>query len=335
MRQLYKLKETEIGTFPEEWQFLTVEDIKANDKKAIISGPFGSNISSKYFVESGIPVIRGNNLSADMTRFIDDGFVFVTPEKAKALDTWAVRGDIVFTAAGTLGQVGIIEDDSKYEKYVISNKQLRLRVNTALVRPLFAFYWFSSPEMVRYIQQRDTGSTIPLINLSVLKSLPIIVPPVEVQDEIVNILDSLDKKISYNRDINVTLEKIGQTVFKHWFIDFEFPGEKGKPYKLSGGAMVQSELGEIPRGWCAGKLDEVCNKITDGSHYSPKESNGGRLIATVKNMRTYDFELNSCKRISEEDYQRLIKSGCTPEKGDILFSKDGTMGITHPLSRKR
>jgi type I restriction enzyme S subunit len=249
MRQQLKFKETEIGIFPGEWPLLTVDDIKANEKKAIISGPFGSNISSKYFVESGVPVIRGNNLSTGMTRFIDDGFVFVTPEKAEELGTWAARGDIIFTAAGTLGQVGIIEEDSKYEKYVISNKQLRLRVNSALVRPLFAFYWFSSPEMVKYIQQRDTGSTIPLINLSVLKSLPIVVPPVEVQDEIVNILDSLDKKIFYNKSTNLTLEKIGKAFFKHWFIEFEFPNEKGKPFKSSGGEMDDSELGEIPKGW--------------------------------------------------------------------------------------
>ncbi len=156
--------ETDMGQIPEEWKLLTVDEIKSTEKKAIISGPFGSNISSKYFVDSGIPVIRGNNLATDMTRFIDDGFVFVTPEKAKELNTWAERNDIIFTAAGTLGQVGIIENNSKYAKYIISNKQLRLRVNENIVRPLYVFYWFSSPTMVKYIEQRNTGSTIPLIN---------------------------------------------------------------------------------------------------------------------------------------------------------------------------
>jgi len=269
MRQQLNFKETEIGIFPREWPLLAVDDIKANDKKAIISGPFGSNISSKYFVESGIPVIRGNNLSTDMTRFIDDSFVFVTPEKAEELGTWAARGDIIFTAAGTLGQVGIIEKDSKYEKYVISNKQLRLRVNNALVGPLFAFYWFSNPEMVRYIEQRNTGSTIPLINLSVLKSLPIIVPPVEIQDGIVEILDSLDKKIVYNQKVNLNLEEIGQAIFKRWFIDFEFPNDNSKPYKSSGGEMVDSELGEIPKGWKVGNFEEIID-ITSGKRPNEK-----------------------------------------------------------------
>ena len=48
--------------------------------------------------------------------------------------------------------------------------------------------------------------------------------------------------------MNQTLEKIGQAIFKHWFVHFEFPNEEGKPYKSSGGEMVDSELGEIPEG---------------------------------------------------------------------------------------
>src|SRR3972149_6369525 len=205
--------DSEIGKIPDDWELLTIDKIKANDKKAIISGPFGSNIGSRYFVESGIPVIRGNNLKADMTRFIDDGFVFLTLEKATELNTWAERNDLIFTAAGTLGQVGIIPKNSKYEKYIISNKQLRLRVNESIIRPLFAFYWFSSPIMVSYIQQRNTGSTIPLINLSVLRSLPIPVPPLDIQDRVINIVDSLDSKIALNRQMNSTLEAIGQALF--------------------------------------------------------------------------------------------------------------------------
>ena len=114
-----KFKETEIGMIPEDWELLTVDDIKSKEKKSVISGPFGSNISKKYFVESGIPVIRGNNLTTDMKRFVEEGFVFVTPEKADELNTWALRNDIVFTAAGTLGQVGIIENNSKFEKYTL------------------------------------------------------------------------------------------------------------------------------------------------------------------------------------------------------------------------
>ena len=74
-------------------------------------------------------------------------------------------------------------------------------------------------------------------------------------------------------------------------------------------------------------LEKVCNKITDGSHFSPKLlSNGTRIIATVKDMGEYDFDYSKCKKISEEEYQSLLKNDCKPLKNDILFSKDGTIG---------
>ena len=80
--------------------------------------------------------------------------------------------------------------------------------------------------------------------------------------------------------------------------------------------------------WSTYLLSEVCSKITDGSHFSPKDfPHGERMIATVKDMDEYGFDVVNCKRISEEEYQDIVKNGCKPEKGDILFSKDGTMGI--------
>ena len=83
------LNEISNSSLPKNWQLLCIDDIKKTPKGAIISGPFGSNISSKYFVDDGIPVIRGNNLSLSMERFIDKGFVYLTEEKAKELNTWA------------------------------------------------------------------------------------------------------------------------------------------------------------------------------------------------------------------------------------------------------
>jgi type I restriction enzyme S subunit len=68
--------------------------------------------------------------------------------------------------------------------------------------------------------------------------------------------------------MNKTLEEMAKTIFKRWFIDFEFPNEEGKPYKSSGGEFINSELGEIPKGWRVGKLEEII-QITSGKR--PKE----------------------------------------------------------------
>jgi len=249
---------------PARWRWSVLGEAVDPTSRAIVSGPFGSNIGSRFFVERGVPVIRGNNLTKDMTRFVDDGFVFVTDEKANDLGNCdAISDDLIFTAAGSLGQVGIIPTTAKYRRYIISNKQLRARVDKGKVEPLFAFYWFSSKEMVEYIQQRNTGSSVPLINLSVLRSLPIPIPPLQEQRAIAQVLGALDDKIELNRRMNETLESMAQAVFKSWFGDFDPVRAKaegrdtGLPKPLADlfpDSFQGSELGEIPKGWSIGPV---------------------------------------------------------------------------------
>jgi hypothetical protein len=89
------------------WATTSLGELVDPAKGSLVSGPFGSNIGSRFFVEDGIPIIRGNNLSKGNKRFIDDGFVFLTEEKAAEFSNCIARpGDIVFTAAGSIGQVG-------------------------------------------------------------------------------------------------------------------------------------------------------------------------------------------------------------------------------------
>lgn len=183
-----------------------LEDVCLKEKGSIISGPFGSNISSKFFAEKGIPVIRGNNLSLIGKKFIDDGFVFVTKEKADELRCDAIKGDLIFTIAGTIGQVGIIDSDSIYERYVISNKQLRARIDKRIVNPLYAYYWFSSPWIRKMLTDNNKGSTVPLLTLKEVKAIPIFYPEnLKEQDKIVKILECLNNKIVINNRINDNL----------------------------------------------------------------------------------------------------------------------------------
>ena len=102
----------------------------------------------------------------------------------------------------------------------------------------------------------DSGSAIPSTSRGSFYNLDAFVPLLETQKEIAHILGTLDDKIELNRRMNKTLEEIAQALFKHWFIDFEFPNAEGKPYKSSGGEMIDSELGLIPKGWRVGKVSD-------------------------------------------------------------------------------
>jgi type I restriction enzyme S subunit len=174
---------------PDGWQILTVDDIKAPQKHSCVAGPFGSSVSSKYFVERGVPIIRGSNLTLGMERFISNDFAFISEETAAKFSAQTVvPDDLVFTCWGTVGQVGLIPHDGPYDRYVISNKQLKLRVDRERIDPLFAYYHFASAEMVDYIKGRAIGAAVPGINLGILKALPVVVPPMATQKRILGIL---------------------------------------------------------------------------------------------------------------------------------------------------
>jgi type I restriction enzyme S subunit len=103
----------------------------------------------------------------------------------------------------------------------------------------------------------SSTSAYPSIKPSVIGELEVDLPPLQEQKAIAHVLSTLDDKIEVNNQINKTIENMAQAIFKHWFVDFEFPNEDGEPYKSSGGEMIESELGMIPKGWEVGTLNDV------------------------------------------------------------------------------
>jgi type I restriction enzyme, S subunit len=236
---------------PAGWTVTKVDQIKSNEHASCSAGPFGSNISSKYFVEEGIPVIRGSNLRDDLTRFVPRGFVFVSPDRAQAYKGQHVKaGDLVFTCWGTLGQVGLIPTNGPYDEYIISNKQLKLRPNTAIADPLFLFYYFACPEMVKHIQSIAIGAAVPGINLGLLKNLDVVLPPITVQRKIVRLLSTYDDLIENNTRRIALLEGMAQALYLEWFVRFRFPGHE---HQDSNDVSDQT----IPSGWRQGMLSDM------------------------------------------------------------------------------
>lgn len=264
-------------------------ELVSKEKKSIISGPFGSNIGKVFFKSEGIPVIRGNNLSTGGEKFKDKGFVFITRDKANELNCYAIKNDLIFTAVGTIGQVGIIDEKLKFDEYVISNKQLRVRFDNSIITPLFAYYWFSSYWIQKLIVQRNVGSTVPLINLSILKGLPIILPKsIKVQNNITGILENISAKIELNNKINTELEAMAKTLYDYWFVQFDFPDVNGKPHKTSGGKMVWNEelKREIPEGWEVDNLLNVSNITTGKLDSNAEVLNGKYYFYTCSSIPT-------------------------------------------------
>ncbi|MET1248880.1 restriction endonuclease subunit S [Sporolactobacillus sp. STCC-11] len=117
---------------------------------------------------------------------------------------------------------------------------------------------------------------------------------------------------------------MAQAIFKHWFVDFEFPNEEGKPYKSSGGEMVESKIGLIPKGWNVVKIQSLIN-VKDGTHNSPKQHATGYPLITSKHLKNTRLDIENANKISEHDYIEINKRSKV-ERYDILISMIGTVG---------
>lgn len=186
--------------------------------------------------------------------------------------------------------------------------------------PLFCYYLLRSIDFSKW----NAGSGVPTLNRNHIHMMDVKIPDLKTQKEIAHILGTLDDKIELNRRMNKTLEEIAQALFKHWFIDFEFPNEEGKPYKSSGGKMVDSELGLIPKGWGVGGIEDM-GTICGGSTPSTKNQKywgGNTPFVTPKDLTSLtSLYLVSTERRITLDGVKRISSGVLPENTILLSSR--------------
>ncbi|GMB78773.1 MULTISPECIES: restriction endonuclease subunit S [Bacillus cereus group] len=180
---------------------------------------------------------------------------------------------IGYRVFGTNGPIGYNEEALCEHETVIVGRKGAYRGVHYSDKPCYvidtAFYtvpieeinmkWAFYELLTKNINNLDSGSAIPSTSREDFYSLKSKVPPIGVQNKIVNILSIFEEKIELNSKMISNLEQLSQTLFKHWFIDFEFPNEQGQPYKSSGGEMVESELGEIPSIFKCGTIKDFCD----------------------------------------------------------------------------
>jgi type I restriction enzyme S subunit len=231
------------------------------------------------------------------------------------------KGNVVVVARGVggTGDVKIVK-----EKCYLTNLSILIKLNNNIINNQY-FYYLYLPNTLRYL---DSGSAQSQITISDLRDIKLSIPNLPTQTAIAEILSSLDDKIELNNKINQKLETLAQTLFKQWFIDFEFPNKNGEPYKSSGGEMVDSELGEIPKGWEVVTIDDVTEIVTKGT---TPTTIGGRFTEKGINFIKVEsltesgaFIKSKFAHIDDETNQLLKRS--VIKKGDVLFSIAGTIG---------
>lgn len=165
--------------------------------RGLVGGPFGSSLVSNDYVDVGIPVVRGTNLG--FGRYVGGEFARVTAEKFESdlARNSAVAGDVVFTQRGTLGQVALVPL-SFDGPLVISQSQMRLRVDPTVADSDFVYYACSTAAFKKQIDDNAISTGVPHINLGILSRLTVALPSLAEQRAIAEVLGALDDKIAAN-----------------------------------------------------------------------------------------------------------------------------------------
>ena len=179
----------------------------------IAMGPFGSNIKVSCFVDSGVPVLNGSNLEG--FSLSEKTFRYVTREKADSLNKAnAHRGDIVITHRVTLGQIVFIPQDSKYDRYVISQSQFRVRCNDKVL-PEYLVYYFHTPIGQHKLLSNASQVGVPALARpsSTFQQIEVVLPELSIQKRVVEIISTIQKKIANNQELNDNLQQQAAALF--------------------------------------------------------------------------------------------------------------------------
>ena len=270
----------------------------------IAMGPFGSNIKVSCFVDSGVPVLNGSNLEG--FSLSEKTFRYVTRKKADSLNKAnAHRGDIVITHRGTLGQIVFIPQDSKYDRYVISQSQFRVRCNDKVL-PEYLVYYFHTPIGQHKLLSNASQVGVPALARpsSTFQQIEVVLPELSIQKCVVEIISTIQKKIANNQELNDNLMQQAATIFKSWFVEYS-------PFD-----------GIEPKEWETVNLEKITSLISRG--IAPKYSdNSDQIVINQKCIRNHMIDLSQARthtpKVINEKWLRF---------GDLLINStgDGTLG---------
>jgi type I restriction enzyme S subunit len=241
--QKTNFKQTEIGEIPEEWVVRAFsERIFVNPKRKLAKGVIAKKVSMQSVKEHNKKV-QGYSLEK-----YSGGAKFKNNDTIMARITPCLEN-------GKTAYVDILDDDEiafgSTEFNVLAEKENKSDSQ-------FIYYLAISPGVRTEVIQSMVGTSgRQRASNDIFDNLLIPFPPLLEQHSIAKILSDLDSQIENLQSQNQTLEAMGKALFKHWFVDFEFPDEHGKPYKSNGGKMKETELGDVPEGWEVGKLGDV------------------------------------------------------------------------------
>lgn len=305
------------------WAQVSLGDLGASVPNACVGGPFGSELTTKDYIEApGVPVIRGSNLRED--GFVDDGFVYVSDGKAEALKQNLARpGDIAFTQRGTIGQVAVIPADARYDRYVLSQSQMKLTPDLSRVDPRFIVHYFRSPTVLRFLKHNTLATGVPHINLSILRRVPVPLPSLTEQRRIADILDKADAIRRKRKEAMALTDELLRSTFLEMFGD-----PVTNPKKLERGELRDFLLTPLRNGLSPATGGQhkaqvlTLSAITRGAFDGGAKKEGAFAADPWPDVRLDERDFLVCRGNGNRD---LVGTGAFPDRSDSSVVFPDTM----------
>ena len=198
---------------------------------------------------------------------------------------------------------------------------LRPRADSMVMKNLFPFIFHLS-DFWNFAQNSAAGSVNKFTSWTKLREYEFLLPPKDQQNKIAELLWAMDNVISSYKIVQLKLDDLYKSISGRVFSKYVEKYSTELPFNFE------------KTNWIQNKLENFCILITDGSHLSPKTEVNGMPISTVENMRENSIDIDSCRTISRDDFNYLVRRNCKPEINDVLFSKDGTIGKTFVYKQK-
>lgn len=303
-----KFKETEIGLIPSDWGIFSLTEV------ASVIGGGTPKTSEPGYWNGEIPWLSVVDFNNNLKKVYKTEKTITNKGLNNSSTNILSKGALVISARGTVGALTQLGVDMAF------NQSCYGLVAKSITND---FLYYLVKNSISDIKNRTHGSVFDTITRETLDNIKFAIPNnSSEQQKIAEILSSLDDKIELNRKINDNLEKIASSLFKRWFVDFEFPNKDGKPYKSSGGKMVDSELGEIPEYWAVNSAIDLLDFIK-GVEPGAKQYSDQKLTDYIQFFRVADMYNGTSSGIFID--KELAKNIIT-NFDEVLITTDGTVG---------
>lgn len=188
-----------LSTLPADWEWATLAAVAAQQPNAIADGPFGSNLKLSDYVETGVPVLQGKNITNDRFRWFD--IRFISEAKASELRRSATRvGDILIVKIGSIGYSAVVESLQGFDFAIIPANLAKLTPDPGRVDTYYLHHWMRTATVKTYLQSSASKTAQPALSLGKIRELPLPLPPLPEQRRIAAILDKGDALIAKRRE---------------------------------------------------------------------------------------------------------------------------------------